>query len=209
MENYSEETRLAILAFDERYSALRKQDREADLTPFLLAMLEEQPDEQLRDHISHMLQGEYRRHGNFEAATELALQAIAKDPLHPLPVLRLAEQKHYSEHDPAAALPVAIEAVAVADAAREYRRHARAVLLRIAAAVGNTDIVRKCLIEIMDMKFAPGEEDIAREGDLLVHARDAGVERDTLLRYRSFLGPVEMPITSKLPAWRMRHEEDE
>jgi hypothetical protein len=120
-------------------------------------------------------------------------------PLHPLPLLSLVSQKLYAEEDPAAALPFAIKAVAIADSAREFRRHARANLLRVASALKDAALVEKCLNEIMDLDLAPGEPDVAPEADLLVHAKAAGVELSVLHGYRSFLGSVLLPVTAELP----------
>ncbi len=189
MTQDSDETRSAIVAFGDRYLALRQQHRGADLTPFLLAMLDETGDEDVRDQIRSTLRQEYLLHGNIEAATKLALQAIAKRPLAPMPLLALVSQKHYSEGNPAAALPLAIEAVALADAAREFRRHARATLLRVAAALGDTDLVRSCMVEIMNLTLTRGEPDVGREADVLALAEKAGVEREILDRYAEFLRP--------------------
>jgi hypothetical protein len=189
---------------------LIRQDRTANLTSYYLELLvSHSNDEIVRSHLHQSLMHEYQRHGDFKAATEIALMAIADRPSHPMPVLGIVSQKLYAENDPAAALPFAIKAVVLADSIREFRRHARANLLRVASALGDTVLVEKCLVEIIGLELEPGEPDVAREADLLVHAKAAGVGLSILHRYRSFLGPVSLPITSELPSFRSNEEGDD
>jgi hypothetical protein len=191
----------------EEARARRKQDRRADQSPFYLGLIEEHTDQTVLDFLWDSLRHEYLLHDKFEAATEIALKGIAARPLHPIPLLALVGQKHYSEKNPAVALPLGIKAVALADGVREFRRHARAMLLRVASDLGDTALVEQCLVEIMDLDLAPGEPDVAREADLLVHAKHVGVEKAVQYRYRAFLGPVSLPITGELPAYRSRQED--
>lgn len=189
---------------------LMRRDRTANLTSYYLELLVLHSDDEIvRRHLHQSLMHEYQRHENFKAATEIALMAIADRPLHPMPVLGLVSQKLHAENDPAAALPFAIKAVALADSVREFRRHSRANFLRVASALGDTALVEKCLVEIMDLEQAPGEPDVAREADLLVHAKAVGVGLSVLHLYRSFLGPVSLPITSELPGFRSKEEDDD
>jgi len=189
---------------------LIKRDRTANLTSYYLELLAAHYDDEIvRRHLRQSLMHEYQRHEDFKAATEIALMAIADRPFHPMPVLELVSQKLYAEKDPAAALSFAIEAVALADSVVEFRRHARAYLLRVASALGDRVLVEKCLVEIMDLEVAPSEPDVAREAELLVHAKAVGVGLPILHRYRSFLGPGSLPITSELPGFRSNGEDDD
>jgi hypothetical protein len=72
---------------------------------------------------------------------------------------------------------------------REFRRHARATLLRIAADLGDLQTVRNCMLEIINLDLARGEPDVGREADLLGRAKQVGVEEQILAQYQAFLMP--------------------
>jgi GNAT superfamily N-acetyltransferase len=167
--------------------ALRKRWPRPSLVGYYLQLLEEPQNDEVGFFLRDSLRDEYVMLGDFEAATAIALEHIAERPAHPLPLLSLVGQKHHHEGDPGAALPLALKAVALADEVREWRRHARATLLRVAADLGDHKTVQTCIVEILDLELAPGEPDIGREADLLKHAKDVGVEEQILDRYRAYV----------------------
>jgi hypothetical protein len=173
----------------EEARTLRKQQPRPNLAAWYLELLKKPNSDEVRFFLRHSLKDEYVMQGNFEAASAVAMEDIAERPNHPMPLLGLVEQKHHHERDPHSALPLALRAVALADDVSEFRRHARATLLRIAADLGDLQTVRTCLLEIINMDLAPGEPDIGREADLLERAQQVGVEEPVLEQYRAFLTP--------------------
>jgi hypothetical protein len=173
----------------ETANALRRQRPRPNLAGYYLQLLGEPYNEEVRFFLRLSLRDEYVMVGDFDAATAIALEHIAKRPDHPMPLLSLVGQKHHHEGNPQAAFPLALQAVTLADNMREFRRHARAMLLRVAADLGDLQTVRTCMLEIIDMKSAAGEPDIRREADLLELARRVGVEEHVLEQYWAFLMP--------------------
>jgi N-acetylglutamate synthase-like GNAT family acetyltransferase len=176
---------------------LTNQRPRQSLVPFYLQLLEEPHDDEVLMVLRYSLRDEYLLHNEFEAAAAIALEEIARRPNHPMPLLILAGQKHHSEGDPQAALPFALKAVVLADGVREWRRHARATLLRVAGDLGDVELVRACMVEIVDLELAPGEPDVGREADLLKLAKRVGVEEQILDRYRNFVRYPTGAITTR------------
>jgi hypothetical protein len=168
---------------------LRKQRPQPNLAEWYQQLLDKPNTDEVRLLLRISLRDEYVMQGRFEAATAMALEDIAERPNHPMPLLSLAGQKHHHEGDPGSALPLALKAVALADDVREFRRHARATLLRIAADLGDLQTVRNCMFEIINLDLARGEPDVGREADLLGRAKQVGVEEQILAQYQAFLMP--------------------
>lgn len=166
----------------------RHKKPQSDLIPIIDKLIAEHSDPAVVSFVRlHHLRLEYLVRNDFEAATAILLQEIQRRPQAPMPLLTLAEQKHFYEGKADEAVAIAARALALADKANEFRRHARAVLLRSASDAGDVELVRTCLREIIELDRREGEIDVGKEDDLLVRAQKLKIEKELLDRYKVFL----------------------
>lgn len=180
-------SRAAIERIDRLLREKVERTPRSDLIPIIKEMTSDQSNPTVVAHLRQRLRHEYLARNDFDAATAILLEEIEHRPHAPMPLLTLAEQLHFHEGRPGEAVAVATKSLGLADEAKEFRRHARAVLLRSASEIGDVELVRKCLREIIELDLQRDEIDVGKEEDLLERARKLAIEQELLDRYQAFL----------------------
>ena len=110
---------------------------------------------------------EYRRRGDYAAATAVYLDDYNADPSEPMPLISLAGQKLHVEDQPEEAMRFASQAVNVALRAGVWRRLALGTKARTALRLRDYPVVEDVIEQILELTFTRGNADVGVERDFL------------------------------------------
>lgn len=169
---------------DSQIRAIKKADRNADVTGILQAALRDAEDLDEKLFILSTLASEYQLLGKLEAAEDAIKKRIDLDPDKPEAWLQLASHYYGVVHD----LPKALSTVEVAveKAAREgnFVRQAHAERIRIALETKNYSVVESSLAKLIEYTPKPGSIDVELESDFLPRIPASGVRNDLVENYK-------------------------
>jgi tetratricopeptide (TPR) repeat protein len=169
---------------DSQIRAIKKADRNADVTGLLRDALRNTEDQEEKLYILSRLASEYQLLGKLEAAEDAIKKQINLAPDNPEAWLQLASHYYGLVHD----LPKALSTVEVAveKAAREgnFVRQAHAERIRIALEMKNYQVVENSLAKLIEYSPRPGSIDVELESDFLPRIPASGVRNDLVENYK-------------------------
>jgi len=152
---------------DKRIFAIKKTNRDADVTGILLEAFDNAVDNEERVHILSSLASEYQTMSRSDDAEQTIRKAITISPQSPELWIKLAEHFHYHDVDLEKALAVTETAVDKAMDEGNFVRQALGVRVRIATEARHYSVVEKTLRTLLDYEPKPGTIDVKLEGDFL------------------------------------------
>jgi hypothetical protein len=149
------------------YDDWNRENSGADIIPVLEERVRRESHPQKARAMRNYLAREYKKRGDYAAATAIHLDIFDADPSEPMPLIALAGQKFYDEDRPEEAMRVITQAVDVSHRSGSFRRLALGMQARIALRLQDYRVVEVVLKQIMDMKLMRRNADIGVERDFL------------------------------------------
>jgi tetratricopeptide (TPR) repeat protein len=168
------------------HHALVLDNRGRKITGMIANRIERESDPLRIRHLRSLLALEHANEGDYAAAEAIRLQELKDDPDDPMPLISLAGQKLYYEDQPELAMTIIDRAIEAAYRSGTFRRHALAVKARIALRLLRYDLVEEVLMDIMELRFKPGNFDIGRERDILDRLPPGRIDGDIARRYDEY-----------------------
>jgi len=129
------------------------------------ARLETERDQAVRRQLSIELASEYRQLEKYDDSERLYLKLCDQSPDEPMPLILLAGQKLYDEHDPVSAMTVIDRALVSAFRSGNFRRLALGLKARIALADERFGIIEDVIRQLLQLRNDPRGVDIGIERD--------------------------------------------
>jgi hypothetical protein len=149
-------------------------------------------DPDMRREIYAVILGEARRLDRPDLYRRYTGEALLEFPDDIILYTGLSSVSLILDGDPDRALVENAQALSLARQARRYRRYCLGQLCRIAVSIGDRDLWKQGLEEIMSFVLAEGEVDIGRERDLIENLPEEFASDPIVELYTEFLEPPKL-----------------